>query len=72
MFAILTRERLLEMTWRRCGDSRGCYRRVCRMCRKVFFAGRPEARYCRGACRQRAYRRRLRIRRPSALMPPAE
>jgi len=72
VFAILTRERLLEMTWRRYGDGRGCYRRVCLVCRKTFFAGRPEARYCRSACRQRAYRRRLRLRRPSALMPPAE
>jgi len=72
VFTILTRERLLEITWRRYGDGRGCYRRVCRVCRKVFFAGRPEARYCRAACRQRAYRRRLRIRRLSTMAPPSE
>jgi len=72
VFATLTREKLLEMTWRRYGDGPGCYRRVCLMCRKAFFASRPEARYCRGACRQRAYRRRLRLRRQSAPMPPAE
>ena len=62
MIMILTREALLEATWRRCGDCRGCYRRVCIMCGGVFYAGRPEARYCRAACRQRAYRRRLKRR----------
>ena len=62
MFMILTREALLKATWRRCGDCRGCYRRVCVMCDRVFYAGRPEARYCRAACRQRAYRRRLKRR----------
>ena len=57
---MLTREMLLMATWRRRGDDRGCYRRVCVMCREVFYAGRPEARYCRNACRQRAYRSRWR------------
>ena len=63
----LTRRMLLEATWRRCGDGRGCYRRSCRVCGTVFFAGRPEARYCRPACRQRAYRRRCKRRRGLAL-----
>ncbi|MBN2583966.1 MAG: hypothetical protein JXL80_12945 [Planctomycetes bacterium] len=60
---ILTREAILAATWRRCGDCRGCYRRTCLVCGRAFYAGRPEARYCRAACRQRAYRRRLRERR---------
>ncbi len=64
----LTRGMLLEATWRRLGDSRGCYRRLCRVCDDVFFASRPEARYCRAACRQRAYRQRLKFRRESALI----
>ncbi|MFW5690835.1 MAG: hypothetical protein ACOCXY_03405 [Planctomycetota bacterium] len=63
MDAMLTREILLMATWRHRGDHRGCYRRVCLACGRVFYAGRPEARYCRPACRQRAYRNRLRIRR---------
>lgn len=62
MIMILTRQGLLAVTWRRCGGCRGCYRRVCVMCGRVFYAGRPEARYCRAACRQRAYRRRLKRR----------
>jgi len=60
MATIMTREILLMVTWRRCGDHRGCYRRRCVMCGTVFYAGRPEARYCRPTCRQRAYRNRLR------------
>jgi hypothetical protein len=64
----LTRGMLLEATWRRLGDSRGCYRRSCDVCSTVFFVSRPEGRYCRPACRQRAYRRRLKRRRPSALI----
>ncbi len=60
MFMVITRQALLEVTWRRYGEGRGCYRRVCQSCSRVFFASRPEARYCRAACRQRAYRRRLR------------
>jgi len=60
MATIMTREILLMITWRRCGDHRGCYRRRCVMCGTTFYAGRPEARYCRPACRQRAYRNRLR------------
>lgn len=67
MEGFLTRRMLLEATWRRCGDSRGCYRRVCMECGEVLYASRPEARYCRPACRQRAYRRRLRFRRNAAL-----
>ena len=63
MATIMTREILLMVTWQRRGDHRGCYRRVCLACGRVFYAGRPEARYCRPACRQRAYRNRLRIRR---------
>lgn len=58
MVAFMTRRMLLEITWHRCGDHRGCYRRRCIVCGTVFYAGRPEARYCRSACRQRAYRRR--------------
>lgn len=65
----LTRRMLLEATWRRWGDSRGCYRRFCRMCGGMFFVSRPEARYCRAACRQRAYRQRRKLRRESALNP---
>ena len=60
MATIMTREILLMITWQRRGDHRGCYRRVCPACGRVFYAGRPEARYCRAACRQRAYRRRKR------------
>jgi len=57
---MLSRQMLLETTWQRCGDHRGCYRRICAMCRTTFFTARPEARYCRPACRQRAYRWRRR------------
>jgi len=57
---MFTREMLLEATWRLYGEGRGCYRRACRVCGTVFFVGRPEARYCRAACRQRAYRARRR------------
>jgi hypothetical protein len=64
----VTRRMLLEATWRRHGDSRGCYRRSCRMCGALLFASRPEARYCRPACRQRAYRQRLKLRRESAFI----
>ena len=58
---MLTRETLLMVTWQRRGNHRGCYRHVCAVCGRVFCAGRPEARYCRPACRQWAYRNRLRI-----------
>ena len=72
MVAFMTRRMLLEITWHRCGDHRGCYRRWCLVCGTVFYAGRPEARYCRSACRQRAYRRRLRAaRRACAMSVPA-
>ena len=57
---MLTYEMIMEATWRRRGDHRGCYRRVCVECGSVFFTSRPEARYCQAACRQRAYRRRRR------------
>ena len=57
---MLIRRTLLGAVWRRRGDHRGCYRRVCRQCGAVFYTSRPEARYCRAACRQRAYRRRRR------------
>ena len=67
MLMVMTRQSLLEATWRRYGEGRGCYRRVCLTCDRVFFTSRPEARYCRGACRQRAYRRRLRLRREKAV-----
>lgn len=63
MFMVLTRQSLLEAVWQRHGDGRGCYRRACRNCDHTFFASRPEARYCRAACRQRAYRQRLRSKR---------
>lgn len=55
---LLTREMLLKACWQRRGDHRGCYRRVCATCGGVFYTGRPEARYCRAACRQKAYRQR--------------
>jgi hypothetical protein len=57
---VLTHEALLEATWRRHGEGRGCHLRQCLTCGHEFFTSRPEARYCRAACRQRAYRRRLR------------
>ncbi|NLX59682.1 MAG: hypothetical protein GXY74_11405 [Phycisphaerae bacterium] len=63
MLMILTRRGLLEAAWRRWGNHRGCYRRVCIVCGIVFYAGRPQATYCRAACRQRAYRRRQKVRR---------
>jgi|GEM_PF-2199933 len=65
----LTRRILLEATWLRRGDCRGCYRRLCCLCGDVFFVSRPEARYCRAACRQRAYRLRFRLRRKLANWP---
>jgi len=63
MLTIWTRRGLLEATWRCYGDHRGCYRRACLVCGTVFYAGRPQARYCRAACRQRAYRQRRKVRR---------
>ena len=68
MVAFMTRRMLLKITWHRCGDHRGCYRRRCIVCGTVFYAGRPEARYCRSACRQRAYRPRLRASRLACAM----
>jgi hypothetical protein len=62
MAAILTRRMVLQAAWHCYGDHRGCYRRVCVVCGRVLYAGRPEARYCRAACRQRAYRRRRKMR----------
>ncbi|HOI56394.1 MAG TPA: hypothetical protein PLP01_14195 [Phycisphaerae bacterium] len=59
----LTREALLAVTWRLYGEGRGCHRHHCRSCRREFFSQRPEARYCRAACRQRAWRQRIRARR---------
>ncbi|MBN1554421.1 MAG: hypothetical protein JXA11_06725 [Phycisphaerae bacterium] len=56
---MLTREMILMACWHRRGDHRGCYRRLCATCGAAFYVGRPEARYCRAACRQKAYRRRL-------------
>jgi hypothetical protein len=58
---MLTRRMLLEATWRLYGEGRGCYRHSCCSCGEVFFASRPEARYCQPACRQRAYRMRRRL-----------
>ena len=58
---MLTRTTLLKAAWRQRGNHRGCYRRTCHQCGTVFFTSRPEARYCRAACRQRAYRRRRRM-----------
>ena len=46
-------------SWRIYGDHRGCYRRGCSFCGKVFYAQRPEGLYCSPVCRQRAHRRRL-------------
>jgi len=59
---MFTRQTLLAICWRRHGDQVGCYRRFCAVCGKVFYAGRPQATYCRAACRQRAYRQRRRQR----------
>jgi hypothetical protein len=36
-----------------------CWAPTCRSCGAEFGAVRPDARYCSGACRQRAYRQRL-------------
>lgn len=63
MSLILSDEAFLAMIWACHGDSRACYRRFCGPCGRRFFAYRPEARYCRAACRQLAYRRRVRLRR---------
>ena len=60
---MLTERWLIELVWRRHGEGRGCHRRVCLSCGVVFFTIRPEARYCRAACRQRAYRQRRRLER---------
>ena len=60
MAMFMTREMLLAAAWRRHGDHVGCYRRTCAVCGATIYASRPEARYCRPACRQRAYRRRKR------------
>jgi len=66
--AMLTRRMLLEAYYHRYGEGRGCYRRACWDCGAVFYATRPEARYCLAACRQRAYRKRLKNRHQFALM----
>ena len=58
---------LLELAWRCHGDHVGCYRRVCAACGAPFYTSRPEARHCRQACRQRAYRHRRRQRHPYAM-----
>jgi len=63
MLIELTRESLLEATWQLYGEGRGCHRRQCQACGRVFFTRRPESRYCRAACRQRAYRQRVCARR---------
>jgi len=68
MLTVMTRQALLEATWRRYGEGRGCHRRACQSCGRVFFTNRPEARHCRDTCRQRAYRRRLRPRREKAVL----
>jgi len=60
---LLTREALLAVTWRLYGERRGCHRHQCGFCGREFFSQRPEAKYCGASCRQRAYRRRLRLRR---------
>lgn len=51
---------LLEFAWQNAGDHQGCYRRVCETCGTVFFACRPEARFCGPPYRQLAYRQRRR------------
>ena len=58
MLMELTYEALRETTWRLYGEGVGCHRRQCLACGREFFSRRPEATYCRAACRQRAYRRR--------------
>ena len=63
MILNLTYQDLIAACWNRHGESRGCHRRCCANCGRPFFTSRPEARYCRAACRQRAYRQRLRARR---------
>jgi len=57
---IWTERGLIAILWRRYGEGRGRHRRVCQSCGRAFFCIRPEATYCRPACRQRAYRRRCR------------
>jgi len=63
MLTVLTRESLLEATWRLYGEGRGVHRCQCQACGGVFFTRRPESCYCCAACRQRAYRQRVRARR---------
>jgi ferredoxin len=40
----------------------------CVLCDRLFFSKRIDARYCSGACRQRAYRRRVRMARRARAM----
>ncbi len=40
----------------------------CAICGSVMFSSRHDARYCSGACRQKAYRMRLRMARRASAM----
>ncbi len=66
---MLTHRMILEATWLRYGEGRGCHRRRCVLCGSIFYATRPEARYCGAACRQQAYRRRLQMRKKMPSRP---
>ena len=72
MWTFLTRESLLEATWQLYGEGRGCHRRQCLACGRMFFTRRPESCYCRTACRQRAYRQRVRARRATLAHGPRQ
>jgi len=57
---MLSERDVLKLHHRLYGDRPGCYRRTCTACGAQFYTSRPEARYCRPACRQRTYRQRRR------------
>jgi predicted nucleic acid-binding Zn ribbon protein len=44
--------RLAERHSQAGGDHRGCYRRVCAVCGRVFYAGLPRASLCSERCSQ--------------------
>jgi len=54
----VTQQELAERHAHAGGDHRGCYRRVCGVCGKVFYAGLPRASLCSERCNQIAILRR--------------
>lgn len=53
-----TQQHLAERHARAGGDHVGCYRRVCGICGKVFYAGLPHGSLCSERCNQVATLRR--------------